>query len=82
MREHFRDNFEGNEFFFCKTAQKPYDVVVVACLAVLKHRMKDLIVISSDGDSADWWLGVAMARRILKADIKNPIRDLDNKSAS
>lgn len=32
MREHFNQNKSG----FCKTARKPYDIVVTACLIVLK----------------------------------------------
>ena len=51
LREHFREN-EG--FGFCKTARKPYDTVVTACLALLKYRLGDAIEVSSDGDASDW----------------------------
>jgi hypothetical protein len=75
MREHYRQNFWGlwHGFEFCKTAQKPYDVVVTACLAVLKHRLGDLIDVSSDGRATDWIDGVKLARRITGLKIKNPI---------
>jgi hypothetical protein len=75
FREHFRQNFEefGNGFAFCKTAQKPYDIVVTACLAVLKHRLGDLIDVSSDGNAIDWIEGVRLARQVLGLKIKNPI---------
>ncbi|NBU33866.1 hypothetical protein EBZ38_03475 [bacterium] len=66
LREHYRQNFEGDAFNFCKTAQKPYDIVVVACLIVLKHRLKDLIVVSSDGYSDDWKEGLRLAKNVLK----------------
>jgi len=62
IREHFNQNTEGD---FCKTAQKPYDVVVVACLATLKHYLKEGFNVSSDGDAADWADGVKLANKIL-----------------
>jgi hypothetical protein len=73
MREHYRQNLEVDAFNFCKTALKPYDVVVTACLAVLKHRLGDLIEVSSDGRAIDWSDGVQLARRITKLKVKNPI---------
>lgn len=46
-------NWDGS-FDFCKTARKPYDIVVVACLAVLKHFCGNAVRISSDGfDSSE-----------------------------
>ena len=62
MREHFRDN-EG--FNFCKTRQYPYDTVVTACLIILKHRLGDLIDVSSDGRRDDWNDGLILARKVL-----------------
>jgi len=73
LREHYSQNLEQN-FNFCKTAQKPYDVVVVACLAILKHRLSDLIEVSSDGDNSEWTDGVILARQVTKLKIKNPIK--------
>lgn len=61
LREHFSEN-EG--FNFCKTAQKPYDTVVVACLIILKHRLKDLIHVSSDGNEECWKAGLKLAKNI------------------
>jgi len=63
LREHFNEN---EEFSFCKTAQKPYDVVVVACLIALKNRLGNLIEVSSDGEVEDWADGLALAERVLK----------------
>lgn len=77
LREHFSQN-EG--FNFCKTAQKPYDLVVVACLAILKHRLGDSIEVSSDGDASDWLDGIEYARKVTKLKIKNPIADRDLES--
>ena len=36
-------------FDFCKTARKPYDIVVCCLLIILKHRLGNMIEISSDG---------------------------------
>lgn len=83
MREHLRDELglqhkdrygygrAGSNF--CKTARKPYDVVVTACLAVLKYHLGDLISISSDGTHKDWNDGVILARDVLRRKIENPI---------
>lgn len=62
-------------FDFCKTAAKPYDVVVVASLAALKDRLGSDVRISSDGDAADWRDGVALAERATGRPIESPIID-------
>jgi hypothetical protein len=66
LREYFKQNLEGDTFNFCKTAQKPYDVVVVACLIVLKARLGKHFEVSSDGYSDDWEEGLKLAQRVLK----------------
>ena len=81
IRETFKLNFREEStnigipsgFNFCKTAQKPYDTVVVACLIVLKHYLKDLIEVSSDGDASDWLDGLNFASRVLKTKFSNPL---------
>jgi len=41
---------------FCKTARKPYDILVCVSLLAFKHAFNDSDVFSfsSDGDNADW----------------------------
>ena len=58
---------------FCKTAQKPYDIVVVACLAIAKDVFGNEIEVSSDGGAEDWDAGVRLASKVLGRDIDNPI---------
>jgi hypothetical protein len=70
MREHFAEN-EG--FNFCKTARKPYDMVVVACLAVLAHRLGDAFKVSSDGEANEWTEGVRLARDVTGLKIGIPL---------
>lgn len=72
LMEHFKDN---ETFSFCKTAMKPYDTVVVACLTVLKHRMKGAVTVSSDGSAKDWEAGLALAKRITKLKLNNPMEN-------
>lgn len=44
----------GEEFSFCKTAQRPYDAVVTATLICLKKEFGSAFQVSSDGSWADW----------------------------
>jgi hypothetical protein len=69
MREHYSQNEKGN---FCKTNNKEYDILVVACLAILKYRLKDAIEVSSDGTTYDWNRGVNLAQTILKRKVQIP----------
>jgi len=78
LREHFNQNFDdGSGFNFCKTAAKPYDIVVTAALSVLKYRLKDNIVVTSDGYRREWQDGVELARKVLNRKIPNPIEEMD-----
>jgi len=77
LREHFNENLANEGFNFCKTAQKPYDLVVVACLAILKHRLGDCVRVSSDGSAKDWTDGVNYARKVTGLAVKNPIKYSD-----
>jgi hypothetical protein len=38
---------------FCKTARKPYDVVVVACLIIMSSVLPEVFQFESDGDCQD-----------------------------
>lgn len=62
LREHYSQN---ESFNFVKTAMYPYDTVVTACLIILKHRLGDLIEVSSDGNADDWNDGLILARSVL-----------------
>jgi hypothetical protein len=41
-------------FCFCKTAYKPYDLIVQCALIIMKHYLKNDVVIHSDGDNDLW----------------------------
>lgn len=51
----------SSDFNFCKTAQKPYDEVVVAVLCAANSIAPSALDISSDGDAGCWKNGCALA---------------------
>ena len=65
-------DFPGEDGF-CKTQNRPYDIVVVACLAIAKDILGNEIEVSSDGGAEDWVAGVQLASDVLGRDIENPI---------
>jgi hypothetical protein len=68
-------NLDTDRRWFCKTARKPYDIVVVACLATLKDIFGDECSVSSDGGRDEWADGVLFASGVLGRIIENPIED-------
>lgn len=56
---------EKMAFDCCKTARKPYDAVVCACLLALKSRAPSAFKISSDGNAGDWVAAARFARHAL-----------------
>jgi len=55
----------GYIFKFCKTARKPYDLIVQACLLVYKHYSPDTISLGSDGDDEEWKLSEKFVTDVL-----------------
>lgn len=52
-------------FEFCKTAQKPYDVVVTACLIALQYHLGAGVKLGSDGSNDEWQDGAALCHEVL-----------------
>jgi len=73
LREHFAQNTTPDFTPWVKTFRRPYDLVVTACLAVLKHRLGDAMELSSDGNTDDWDAGVEFARQVTGLKLANPI---------
>lgn len=65
----------------CKTARKPYDIVVTACLAYMASTWG--YDASSDGDVEDWEAGTELANKALGVPIPNPmiVNQLEGKVA-
>lgn len=76
LRAFYGQNLQADFKPFIKTNGLPYDVVVTACLAVLKHRLGDAIQLNTDGARSDWSYGVRLARRVTGLKVKNPIVSL------
>ena len=55
------------EFSFCKTAQKPYDIAVVAILEALNMFSDSEFAWTSDGDAAETLAGVELAHEAIKS---------------
>jgi len=63
-------------FNFCKTAGKPYDEVVTACLLVARdHFPVSVLAIGSDGSwcGGDWRAGSDLYSKVLRRPAANPI---------
>lgn len=69
---------KGRYFGFCKTAMKPYDVVVTAALIRFKYHFPNVLV-SSDGDPQDWEPGMELCR-VLFGEAKIPFTDANAES--
>lgn len=52
-------------FAFCKTARKPYDLMVCACLIVINTHCQGCWYITSDGDRSDWAPAVHWVAQVL-----------------
>lgn len=61
------DREKKSDFEFCKTACKPYDLVVTGLLYFIKTKIPDVIEVSSDGsiDGEDWEEGRLLASKVL-----------------
>jgi len=57
-------------FAFCKTARKPYDKYVTACLILAKKHFGKDIQVSSDGEMSDWQEGKKLAEQVVGKEIK------------
>lgn len=52
--QYHRENSNTPYFMFCKTARKDYDIAATCALIIAKKHFGDDVVISSDGDNAEW----------------------------
>jgi hypothetical protein len=56
-------------FAFCKTAYRPYDLLVCACLLVYKHHSPLTMELGSDGGNAEWVDAEGFVKDILGYDL-------------
>lgn len=69
---------ELQDFDFCKTGQKPYDVVVVAALARLAE-VSGITISSDSRSSSEWEAGVEIASKALGRKVANPLSSSEPK---
>jgi hypothetical protein len=62
-------------FDFCKTARKPYDAVVTACLILLKQTYGDAVEVSSDGSWSEWQDGRDLYAKVFGVEARAPFED-------
>lgn len=63
-------------FCFCKTAEKPYDVCVVATLILAKLHFGDDVKVTSDGKKEEWEDGLQLAKKVLNGHLSMDLDDL------
>lgn len=69
IRDYQKQEGAKRAFSFCKTAQKPYDKYVVACLIIAKSIFGKDVTISSDGDLEEWQEGKALAETAMNSTV-------------
>jgi len=55
---------------YCKTAERPYDLLVTGVLIVAKVTMGERIKVNSDCDKADWQEGIDFVNKTLGLSVK------------
>ena len=65
--EHRQEEAKQNKRIFdcTKTAYKPYDLAVTACLIIAKHYLGNEIIISSDGELPQWKDAIGITEHFL-----------------
>ena len=65
---------EKDHFFsFCKTAQKPYDLMVMCVLLVANKLEPDVITYATDGEKSDWQPAIILVKNVCSLDVSfNP----------
>ena len=65
-RREYKDFSRSNTFSFCKTARKPYDLLVCAVLILIHTYAPESRYISSDGNADDWLAAYRWIESILE----------------
>jgi len=66
-----------NQLYFacCKTAFRPYDLAVTACLIVFKHHFGERFQVSSDGEDQHWFDAKLLCDQILGYGLAYEVRE-------
>jgi hypothetical protein len=75
--ESFFFDYHDFDFGFCKTAQKPYDMVVTASLILAKKIFGDDITVTSDGKWTEWESGQLLYESVYDVRPENVLGKVD-----
>jgi hypothetical protein len=65
-------------FGFCKTARKPYDLLVcLSLLSFLNHYGSNIFQLSSDGNAEDWQEAVDLYNDVTGKEVSNPFEEAE-----
>ena len=62
----------SESFNFCKTANNPYDILVVGALCILNYHLGNTIEVESDGNYQDWLEGCLAVNQCLRKIVMVP----------
>jgi hypothetical protein len=72
--------FERRGFFFVKTMDLPYDLIVRGVLAVARQHAPRILTVSSDASERDWQTALIMCGTVLKREVPYPVSDPEKAS--
>ena len=67
-------------FSFCKTARKPYDLLVQVVLILYKQHFGDLVLVASDGNAGEWETALKFVRDVFGTN--HAFEDIQNSGSS
>ncbi len=74
----FKKPIINDDFTFCKTAQKPYDLAVCSTLLIVHYHAPNHYHIRSDGDAIDWKEASELNFELFQYGFKLPKDIIDN----
>jgi hypothetical protein len=72
--------FERRGFFFVKTLDRPYDLIVRGLLAIAHEHAPRIVTVSSDASERDWQTALIMCGTVLRRDVPYPVTDPEKAS--
>lgn len=70
---------DGMYYYFCKTANKPYNLAVICILLAMKHHFPEC-VISTDGDAKEWQEAIDICQELFGYGEGYKIENIDRKN--
>jgi hypothetical protein len=69
IREDRCEPIMDKAFDFCKTARRPYDLIVCSVLLLVEHYAPEDVLVKSDGDYNDWAEARQYVKQVLDMDL-------------